>query len=54
MNIRKDLNQPDVYIFEETEDEKENRELKEALAELQKREKQRDKNFKPKHDLTKA
>lgn len=52
--VTRDKNQPDVYYFEETPQEKEIREMKETLAELQEREKQRDKSFKPKYDLAKV
>jgi len=52
--IKRDEKQKDIYYFEETENEKEIRLLKEALAELQEREKQRDKTFKPKYDFVKA
>lgn len=51
MRIRKDPAQPGVYYFDPEPHEKEVELLKEALAELQEREKQRDPAWKPKVDL---
>lgn len=54
MRVDKDPNQTGVYIFRETKLEKENRELREAVQELQEREKIRNKDFKPKSDLRRS
>lgn len=43
----------DVYYFDETEEEKDVKFLKAALAELQEREVARDPKWKPKYDLMK-
>lgn len=54
MRVDKDPTQIGVYTFKETALEKENRELREAIQELQEREKIRDKDFKPKSDLSRS
>lgn len=40
-----------VHIAKKLTLEEENKQLREALAELQEREKQRDESYKPRHDL---
>jgi hypothetical protein len=48
--VRKDKG---IYYFEETELEKENRILKQAVAELQTKIKQQDKTWKPQYEVSK-